>query len=158
MRFEYLADCRELIPALARWHFDYWQDLVPDWSYEGAVADLSAHRERLGIPETIVAFDGVELQGSVSLVADDLPGLPPYTPWLASLFVLPTARGRGVGRALVEQVVRDATALGVERLHLLTTDAEPYYRRQGFTILETLTYRGFPAWILGRALRFPVTS
>jgi GNAT superfamily N-acetyltransferase len=153
IRLIHLADRPDLIPTLARWHFDQWRDLVPGWSVEAAGQDLAAHTGRGVIPETVVALDHGGILGSVSLVADDLPDLPPYTPWLASLFVRPEARGRGVGRTLVERVVADAAAGGATRLHLLTTDAERYYQGQDFRTLERLAYRGFDAKIMGRDLR-----
>ena len=152
MQIEYLADHPELIPTLARWHFAEWNGLVPGWSYPGAISDLESHHGRGSMPETLVAIAGSEVLGSVSLLAQDLPDLPPYTPWLASLFVAPDHRGRGVGHALVARVIEDARTIGADRLHLLTTDAERFYTRLGFQVLDRLEYQGFSAAILGLTL------
>ena len=40
--------------------------------------------------------------------------------YLQDLFTLPTARGRGVGRALIEAVYRDAAASGIKRVYWQT--------------------------------------
>lgn len=75
------------------------------------------------------------------------------------LFVPPAGRGTGVGRALVEAVVREASALGYERVYLDTlasmaaaqglyrslgfVDCEPYYNTPlGDTVFLRLTLRG----------------
>ena len=40
--------------------------------------------------------------------------------YLQDLFTLPTARGRGVGRALIEAVYREAAASGIKRVYWQT--------------------------------------
>ncbi len=56
--------------------------------------------------------------------------------WLEDYFVLPAARGRGLGRALLREVARRAVARGDGRLELTALDwntpATDIYRRQGF--------------------------
>nr|WP_183930439.1 arsenic resistance N-acetyltransferase ArsN2 [Sphingomonas sp. BK345] len=51
---------------------------------------------------------------------------------LRSIVVLPDRRGHGLGRALVATLERQARNLGVERLHLLTTTAAPFFRTLGY--------------------------
>ncbi|EEA02468.1 GCN5-related N-acetyltransferase [Burkholderia sp. H160] len=51
---------------------------------------------------------------------------------LRSVAVTPSARGGGLGRALVGIAERDAAALGVQRLFLLTTNAARYFSRIGY--------------------------
>ena len=55
------------------------------------------------------------------------------SPWLASLYVRPTARGRGVGARLVRHCVAHAAQLGVPRLYLYCEAAMvPWYRALGW--------------------------
>ena len=54
---------------------------------------------------------------------------------LRSVAVSPEWRGRGVGGALVERVLRDARRRGTEALYLLTTTAEHYFPSFGFTVV-----------------------
>ena len=53
------------------------------------------------------------------------------------MYVAPSTRGRGVGRALLDRIEAEATAIGLTRLVLETgirqTEALALYRRAGFT-------------------------
>ncbi|MBT1003287.1 amino-acid N-acetyltransferase [Paenarthrobacter sp. DKR-5] len=44
-------------------------------------------------------------------------------------------RGRGVGHALVEQLIADARNLGVERIFCLTFEVD-FFKRHGFDVME----------------------
>lgn len=51
---------------------------------------------------------------------------------LRSVAVAPEWRSRGLGRALVTQVIADAEARGINALYLLTTTADQYFPSLGF--------------------------
>jgi len=53
--------------------------------------------------------------------------------WLSDVFVHRDARGKGLGKRLIEHVVAEADAMGVKRVLLATADAEELYRQFGFT-------------------------
>jgi amino-acid N-acetyltransferase len=55
---------------------------------------------------------------------------------LRSLIIYPTARGTGMGRALVRLLEAKAREEGAQRLWLLTTDAEKYFRRLGYKTVD----------------------
>ena len=82
-------------------------DAVPDF----AVAECEGK---------IVGVAGLELCGSAYAL-------------LRSAAVDAQWRGSGVGRQLVEKVIGDARARGLRALYLLTTTAEQYFPRFGFT-------------------------
>lgn len=73
----------------------------------------------------IVGCAGLELYGHEAL--------------LRSVAVMPEKRGGGLGRTLVGIAERDATAIGVQRLFLLTTDAAEYFQALGFHIADRST-------------------
>jgi GNAT superfamily N-acetyltransferase len=52
--------------------------------------------------------------------------------WLCDVFVLPEARGHGLGKWLVEVVVETARAAGIRRVVLATRDADGLYAAYGF--------------------------
>lgn len=66
-------------------------------------------------------------------------GLPADTVELVKLYLLPAARGRGVGKTLINQCLEAARAHGYARVYLETTEeltqAIPLYERLGFSYL-----------------------
>lgn len=92
---------------------------MPQWLLPAVAAS------RRSFPTTLIAFDNHRLLGSASLVEEDLPETEllegvSLSPWLANVFVVPEARGRGVGRVLVEEAAKQADDLGIEILYLFT--------------------------------------
>ncbi len=55
---------------------------------------------------------------------------------LRSLVVSPSARGEGIGRALVEALESMATREGIRELWLLTIDADAFFSALGFVIRD----------------------
>lgn len=145
--------------TLAAWHVAEWGYLYDDaiWNHEISVAEFDAMASGSTTDQTWVAFDGVgrgeaDVLGSVSsLATDDLPGFAHLTPWLASLFVVPHARGRGIGSMLVDHVLADAHANGIAYVHLFTAGQEQYYLDHGWRAIERLEHRGEQAAVLMRA-------
>jgi GNAT superfamily N-acetyltransferase len=56
--------------------------------------------------------------------------------WICDVFVDEQHRGRGLGTWLMESIVEDLAAVGVQRLVLATRDAHEVYQRCGFTALD----------------------
>ncbi|HJQ11201.1 MAG TPA: arsenic resistance N-acetyltransferase ArsN2 [Gemmatimonadaceae bacterium] len=75
----------------------------------------------------IVAEDGNGIEGAIGLEKYDSVAL------LRSAVVAADHRGSGVGRQLVEQLLERAEKDGIDELYLLTTTAENYFPRFGFT-------------------------
>lgn len=159
----YLADHPEAVAPLARWHHAEWGSLVRDWPLSLAEEELRHHVERRALPTTIVAWLDGALAGSASLLVEDMPDFPPLSPWLGSVYVAPWARGRGIGRRLVERVTAEARSLGVRTLYLFTTEARAYYEALGWDALQPMASEGRDGVImhfdLGRAsTSFPPTA
>ncbi|MFL1464251.1 GNAT family N-acetyltransferase [Roseococcus sp. DSY-14] len=101
-----------------------------------------------------VAFEGAEPVGTASLVQQDLPSRPDLAPWLAGVFVVPEARGRGHAGRLVGHVEAHAAAAGVRTLWLYTGAADGLYARLGWQVAEAAVDPGSgkPVRIMRRAL------
>jgi GNAT superfamily N-acetyltransferase len=56
--------------------------------------------------------------------------------YIADLFVVPGARGRGIGKALVSAILEHPDVRDVARLVLLTDDAHSLYERFGFEPID----------------------
>jgi amino-acid N-acetyltransferase len=101
--------------------------------------DLEAVREMLlsaGLP-----LDGVEDNFDDFIVAEEARGIAGVigverygsAALLRSAAVFPGARGTGVGGHLVREILERVAAQGVREIYLLTTTAEEYFPRFGFT-------------------------
>ena len=64
------------------------------------------------------------------------------SPWIASVFVKPEARGRGIGSQLVTFVEGEGQQRGYSTLYLMTPDKQRMYNRLGWSIIEEVEYRG----------------
>jgi N-acetylglutamate synthase-like GNAT family acetyltransferase len=152
MQIHYLADHLHFAPILARWHYEEWRDLLPQWSYEEALADLQSHTGRACIPTTFVALADGQLLGSASLILDDLEAACNLSPWMASVFVRPEQRGKGVGKKLVARVVAEARQLQVPTLYLFTAGQEEYYRKLSWSFYQRADCGGHEVTIMCRQL------
>lgn len=78
----------------------------------------------------LLAFDGDTLAGVVGLENRGSGAL------LRSLAVDPAYRGMGIGKALTGKILDHAVALGIREIGLLTTTAEHFFARAGFTQVD----------------------
>jgi amino-acid N-acetyltransferase len=101
--------------------------------------DLDAVEDLLSMND--LPLDGVEENFSGFIVAEEggrvigAVGLEKFgsIALLRSAVVSEERRGGGVGRRLVEHILERAGSDGIEELFLLTTTAEDYFPRFGFT-------------------------
>ena len=103
-------------------------------------AELSAMSEAYGGPEAayfVALMDG-RLVGGAGL--GPLPGAEADTCELRKMYLLPSARGLGAGRRLVETCLEEARRLGYRKCYLETLAqmdrARDLYERFGFLPLE----------------------
>lgn len=88
---------------------------------------------------TLVGFTGLYTR-----LGDD-----PTVAWLGWFGVAPEARGRGLGRAILESTIAIAVARGFTALRLYTTDspneavAQKLYEKLGFKVTRTERGEGF---------------
>jgi N-acetylglutamate synthase-like GNAT family acetyltransferase len=162
LRIAYLADTPEIVPRIAAWQHLTWGHLPGALSLQQRESRLHAHLQRLAIPTTFVAWLGDEAVGAAALIANDMPALPEWIPWLASVFVAPEVRRQGIGAHLVERVAGEAVALGYPRLYLYTLDQMDFYASLGWQRSHLRAYRGHDMTVMTRDLvvhppRFPIT-
>ena len=110
--------------------------------WEAYLATIEDVAGRAGRTPVLVAVENGRVLGSATLEFDDVTlgdddeVLPPEMASIRMLGVDPSARGRGVGRALVEGCIREARARGKAVLVLRTTErmtaAQRLYRSMGF--------------------------
>ena len=134
---------------VAGWLIAEWPHLFPDDTEEWYL-DEWARGDANGTavpPHCVVAVDGGEIVGTASvLIDDDLPGATEPGPWLAAVYVLPSHRGKGAGRALVESV--SARVKG--GLWLYTEHEEEWYESMGWTRVRESEMNGHRVTVMTR--------
>lgn len=149
----------DLVPVLAAWHHEEFGHLYDRrvWNREIATLELEAMARPGSSDVTWVAYEGSHLDehsllGSVSLIgSDDLAGFEHLSPWLASLYVAPRARGRGIAGRLVAHVLDAAAERGDAYVHLFTSGQERYYLDRGWRPVATVDLGGHAATVMARA-------
>lgn len=146
----------DLLPIVAEWLWrEWWQR--SGRSLEQTQAIYAACRAEVGAPQTFVLLaDGVPV-GTATLARKDLDERPDLTPWLAGVFVIPEARGRGCVRCLLAAFDEACRAASIGTAWLYTNTAERVYLRGGWQVAEivqrqaklptTLMRRDFPSAI-----------
>ena len=148
IQVDYLANHREHIPTIAQWHHTQWRYLAPHVSLADRMERLSMNAQQGGIPTTFVVLSQDQPVGCASLVSSDLSIRDTLSPWLASVFVLPSFRDAGIGSKLVERAIQEAKSLDIPALYLYTPDRQSFYTRLGWRTLEDCIYRGFEMTVM----------
>lgn len=148
MQIDYLPEFPELLNQLAPYLYKEWGHHNGEKSVEDRIRFMAPRMTSGGVPTCFVAHEGGEALGTVSLIEDDFEIRPQYTPWLASLYVLPNKRKLGVGKGLMGSVEEEAARLGIKTLYLTTEDKESYYEKQGWTTIEHAENHGRLAAIM----------
>ena len=152
MEIAWLADHPELAPTIAAWHWAEWGHTDPGGSLEAWTAGIAKRARRGEIPTTLVAFVDGELAGSTSLVEYDMDIHRDLTPWVSGVYVAPEYRGSGVGTRLIRAAEDAAASIGVGRLYLYTSSAEPFYARLGWETIRHDRYGGESVAIMAARL------
>jgi GNAT superfamily N-acetyltransferase len=153
MPLVYLRDRPEFFPVVAGWIWDEWRHLLGQRSRAEFEAWLRAGGRGPGLPTTLVEIGDGAPVATVSLESDDMDIRPDLTPWLASLYVVPAQRGRGLGRMLVRAAEEEARTRGVAELYLYTPAQEDFYAALGWERLERCAYRATAVTIMRRSLK-----
>jgi GNAT superfamily N-acetyltransferase len=147
MQIVNLKDELNHLVTLASWHHDEWSYLNPDATLEERIEEMKRCLGPEFIPTTYIAKDD-ELLGSAAIVEHDMDTKQELSPWLASVYVAPQFRRKGVGSKLVLHVMNQARENGVEALYLFTPDEEEFYAHLGWKPFEKTKYRGYAVTIM----------
>ncbi len=119
--------------------FEQHKSRLPPEVWASYVEEMMDVRTRLSESELIVAESGGRLVGTVTLYLDtelSHQWWPKGWAVIRLLAVHPAYRGRGIGRALIEECIRRCHKQGIATLGLHTTEimdvARRMYERMGF--------------------------
>ena len=147
-----LAQAPEHIPVIAAWHQAEWGYLNPGATVETRIVKMQRYLKNLAMPLMRICVEGEQVLGTAALVENDMDSHPELSPWLASVYVNSAYRKRGIGAALVKQIVADARAQGFSTLYLFTPDQAHFYQSLGWEFIAQESYRGSQATLMKIAL------
>ncbi len=152
MRIVPLVERPDLADQVAAWGFAEWGHLNPGETLDQRRVRIRGKMNVDRVPVAFVALDEAGgIAGTASLIFDDLEG-DPRNPWLASVFVSPDQRKKGIASALVRTVEDAARRLGYSRLYLFTSTAPRLYADLGWRALERRDYRGEHIQVMDKTL------
>ena len=147
-----LVERPDLAAQVAAWGFAEWGYLNPGQTLEQRTIRIQGKMNVDRVPIAFVALGGDDgIVGTASLIFDDLEG-DPRNPWLASVYVPPEQRKKGIASVLVRTVEEAARRLGYARLYLFTSTAPKLYADLGWRALEQRDYRGDHIQIMDKML------
>jgi len=112
VRIAPLVERPDLAAQVAAWGLAEWGHLNPGQTLAQRVIRIQGKMNVDRVPVAFVALDDSDsgaggIIGTASLIFDDLEG-DPRNPWLASVYVPPEQRKKGIASALVRTVGRGA--------------------------------------------------
>jgi GNAT superfamily N-acetyltransferase len=150
LQIDYLSNHEEFIPAVALWLKKQWGFLEPALTLDDTIAELKMRFRPGGIPNAVVALVDGNLAGTASLIEDDMPQRPELSPWLASVYVHPDFRRRGIAEAMINRIIDETRAIGIQRLYLFTFGNSTYYLKRSWVTLFKDTYFNRPVIVMSR--------
>src|SRR5437764_1133553 len=102
-----LARCPEQRLTVATWIYQEWWSEKVDGP-KAISCKLMQHLQEDRVPLTLIAMIDDQPVGCASIIRHDLELRPELSPWLATVFVGPRFRKRGVGSALVRGAIEKA--------------------------------------------------
>ncbi|MFP4309116.1 MAG: GNAT family N-acetyltransferase [Desulfococcaceae bacterium] len=133
------------LPAVRRLFTDYVEWLGIDLAFQGFEAELQALPGKYAPPDGRLLLAG---SGDVPAGCVGLRSIAPGICEMKRLWVAPAFRGRGIGAALVDRVIREARAIGYAKMRLDTLasmkPALELYRSRGFGEIPPYYFNPIP--------------
>jgi GNAT superfamily N-acetyltransferase len=144
------------VARLVRDAYRQYAPIMPSQAWQSYEADMMDVRSRLSESQLIVAELDGQLAGSVTLYPDashtSLEGWPEGWGGVRLLAVHPKYRGRGIGRALMEECIRRCRLHGMTAIGLHTTEmmvvACRLYEEMGFVRIPEYDFHPGPGAVV----------
>lgn len=136
----FLADNHDTIPILAKWFRNQWPDYYEDVLQEELEQDFLEEASHNRLPIRLVAFENIQLAGTIILREHGSVKMPGFQPELGGLFVVEPYRDHGIGTELVRAGMKLALEQGYEMVFATTVNAAGILERLGWEFLETVIH------------------
>jgi GNAT superfamily N-acetyltransferase len=152
IKIENLNKHRDKIKEIASLFYEEWRYLYKDTTL-GELEEKFIKRANSGdIPMALVAVQDNTFLGTVSLKSNDMDTREDLFPWLAGVYVKKEFRGQGVAKALIDALLSYARSIGFNKIYLYTPNAEAYYKKLGWKVLDQEWHKGMQVTIMYREI------
>ena len=149
MKFEYLADNKNLIPIIANWYFEEWGYLTKGKTLDNEIENLQVYLNKDRIPFILLAIDNNELLGAAQLKYHEMSIYPDKDHWLGGVYVSKKHRGNGVARKIIQELLLIAKKMNVKTLYLQTQNLNGgLYSKMGWLPIEQVNYRNIDVLVM----------
>jgi ribosomal protein S18 acetylase RimI-like enzyme len=144
LRISYLADEPEFVSEVANWYKDFFGEFYPERTVKDWQNFLFINKDSL--PFTLIAVEeknGIRNPiGTATIKKNGMPGCEPNSIWLSGVYVIESARGRGVASALIAQCLKISAELGVNKIMLFTRTDGQLYKKFGWYVMDEVEHQG----------------
>ncbi len=120
MRIELLKDFPEHVDVIARWLNSEWGKPESGDDEKQLASRLRSRMSHDSLPMHLIALEGSVPVGFIALKLYEMDSHPDREHWLGSLFVPLEHRGRGIGHALIREIIHRSQSFAINRLSLQT--------------------------------------
>lgn len=135
MYIDYLCNHPEYIDKVSNWIYSKFVMKTNNTTSLNKVIEYFKNTQLKSFPITLVAIINDECVGTISIFENDLKTQNILSPWLASLYVSPDFRGKGIAKNLINKVQHIVKELGFKELYLRTEHTSEYYRLLGWEFI-----------------------
>lgn len=143
MEFSLLADNPSAARIVAKWYFDEWCRDTGRHSLDFVQKNVAAASSKETAPMLVLCHIDNELVGAAELKNREMDAFPEYEFWLGGVYVQTDYRGKGIGFALVSEVIKRAKKANIKQLYLQTENLSGgLYTKFGFNHLHQVDSKG----------------
>lgn len=141
----------DLAPVVAGWRWqDFWRR--DGHSYDDTLQAVIKSVTSYPMPRTFILLADGSPVGTASLAEHDLDDRRDLSPWLAGVYVDPSACGKGYSKPLIEAVLQECRRLAHPVIWLYTRTAEGLYAKSGWSTAERFELRNQPYALMRLAI------
>lgn len=119
-----LRERPELVPQAARWFQHTFG--IPEEVYRESMGEMLGGTA--SVPQWYVTMDGGAIMAGMGVIENDFHDRPDLAPNVCAVYTDEPYRGKGIARALLDEVCGDMAALGIDTLYLVTNHTSLYER------------------------------
>lgn len=148
---EFLVDILPDEPAaeiIAKWQYAEWGSGYNQTDLADFLVDIRRAIRSEEIPLILVATAESEIVGTASIIENDLPLRKDLNPWLASVFVRPDWRRKGIASQLIKVALTRARLIRIKKIFLFTHDLQEFYNEFAFVTIDQSEFMGKKVYIM----------